>query len=734
MTADPQAIAGALGGEVSGGQVLAPGPGHSATDRSLSIKLDSAAPEGFVVHCFADDDPLECRDYVRAKLGLPPKLRPKKRGDWLPTIAAYIYRDKNGAPYLRVQRTATKQFFQQRWDGADWIKGKPQGPKVPYRLPELLAAAPTTAIYVCEGEKDCDSLAKIGFTATTNSEGADNGKGAKWTPDLNVHFKDRIVFILPDNDEPGRKHAEHVARGLHSVAKSVRVVELPGLPPGGDVTDWLETDPSGARLVKACERAPLWEPGAEDVRISELAGLSKFAYARRRKEEAKKLSITAAALDDVVKDARIAASGGKLLYEHWNVEPWPEAVDTADLLQSIQDRIKRHVIVSDAGALAVALWTAMSWVHERSAVHSPILMVTSVERDSGKTTLLGVLGFLIRRSLLSVSVSAAALYRSIEKWQPSFVIDEADAIFRDNELLREVINASWTRGQGVLRCQPETNEPFLFPTFCPKVIGLKGRKLPDTTLNRSIIVELKRKLPTEKVTDFLHIDDAGLTELRRKLARWADDNADRLAAANPVAPEGFINRVAANWRLLLAIAELAGGDWPERARKAAMVLVGPETSLGIKLLSDVRDAFIAEDAEELSTQELVDYLTGLEDRDWSELNRGKPITKVWLSRQLGKFGLASGNVGERGSRLRGWRFDTFTEAFARYLSVTPLQTRTLAHNRMKWALLAKTNSHTPKPVCELKSRRNPITTGLWASVRVCKGGLPKGHRSTRALT
>jgi putative DNA primase/helicase len=368
----------------------------------------------------------------------------------------------------------------------------------------------------------------------------------------------------------------------------------------------------------------------------------------------------------------------------------------------------------------------MSWVHERSAVHSPILMVTSVERDSGKTTLLGVLGFLIRRSLLSVSVSAAALYRSIEKWQPSFVIDEADAIFRDNELLREVINASWTRGQGVLRCQPETNEPFLFPTFCPKVIGLKGRKLPDTTLNRSIIVELKRKLPTEKVTDFLHIDDAGLTELRRKLARWADDNADRLAAANPVAPEGFINRVAANWRLLLAIAELAGGDWPERARKAAMVLVGPETSLGIKLLSDVRDAFIAEDAEELSTQELVDYLTGLEDRDWSELNRGKPITKVWLSRQLGKFGLASGNVGERGSRLRGWRFDTFTEAFARYLSVTPpanSHTRTQPHE-MGTSCENKL-AHTETGVRVEKSQK-PNNDGLVGECASLQGGSPQG--------
>ena len=134
-------------------------------------------------------------------------------------------------------------------------------------------------------------------------------------------------------------------------------------------------------------------------------GLSKLAYAKRRKEEAEKLGITAAALDDAVKEARAATTGEKLLYEHWNVEPWPERVETAALLQTIHDRLKQHVIVSDSGATAVVLWTAMTWVHERSAVHSPLLMVTSAERDSGKSTLLGVLGFLVRRSLNGTSDS-----------------------------------------------------------------------------------------------------------------------------------------------------------------------------------------------------------------------------------------------------------------------------------------------------------------------------------------
>jgi hypothetical protein len=263
---DLSSLAKALGGEVSAGQILAPGPGHSADDRSLSIKLDSAAPEGFLVHSFAGDDPINCRHYVREKLGSLPFQLTKSGNSkaWSPVTASYIYRDRNAAPYLRVQRTATKQFFQQHWDGANWIKGKPQGPKVPYRLPELLAANPTTLVYICEGEKDADNLAKLGFLATCNSGGADAGNGSKWTAELNTYFKDRHVYILPDNDAPGRQHGQHVARSLYSVAASVRIVALPGLPPKGDVTDWLKTDPSGARLVQVCERAPLWEHGAED--------------------------------------------------------------------------------------------------------------------------------------------------------------------------------------------------------------------------------------------------------------------------------------------------------------------------------------------------------------------------------------------------------------------------------------------------------------------------------------
>ena len=128
------------------------------------------------------------------------------------------------------------------------------------------------------------------------------------------------------------------------------------------------------------------------------------------------------------------------------VEPWPEAVHAGELLLAIVGRIKRHVVLSDEQALTVALWILFAWVHDTAAVHSPILLATSAEANSGKTTLLSVVGFLVPRALVCVEISEATLFRGVEKWQPTIIVDEADVILIDNEPLRAVINSGWTRG------------------------------------------------------------------------------------------------------------------------------------------------------------------------------------------------------------------------------------------------------------------------------------------------
>lgn len=293
----PQQLAHALGGEVSGNQILAPGPNHSPKDRSLSIRLDDTAPDGMVVYSFAGDDPLACKDYVREKAGLA-RWEPQKSGisagnalsrmtsrvsrqtDAKPRSASveqfntrteakpiakasspaaeYIYRQADGTPYLRVKRTPEKEFYQSHWNGSGWANRAPEGPKIPYRLPDMIAAARDGVmdVVVVEGEKDADNLAALGWIATTNSGGADTGTGTKFTPELADWFKNRNVYVLPDNDEKGEKHASHVVATLQPVAKSIRVVRLPGLPDRGDVSDWIEAGGTADELAQLLLHAP----------------------------------------------------------------------------------------------------------------------------------------------------------------------------------------------------------------------------------------------------------------------------------------------------------------------------------------------------------------------------------------------------------------------------------------------------------------------------------------------
>src|SRR5262249_21531359 len=200
------------------------------------------------------------------------------------------------------------------------------------------------------------------------------------------------------------------------------------------------------------------------------------------------------------------------------------------------------------------------------------LLATSAEANSGKTTLVNLVGFMAPRGMPCVGISEAALFRGLEKYEPTLIIDEADTILVDNEPLRSVINSGWTRGSSVLRCIGDDSTPHPFPTFGPKAIGMKGRKLPDTTLSRCIIIEIKRKKASERAEHFRHVDDEGLAELRRKCMRWSIDNIEALRDVEPPMPPGFDNRLGDNWRLMFAIADKIGGEWPERARQAAVVV------------------------------------------------------------------------------------------------------------------------------------------------------------------
>lgn len=217
-----QQIARALGGEVCGNQVRAPGPGHSPKDRSLSIKLDASAPDGFLVHSFADDEPIRCKDYVREKLGLPPWNRNASgtlKGKTI--VATYDYTDEAGELLFQVVRYTPKGFRQRRPDGnGGWIWSLGETSRVLYRLPDVVeAVALERTIFVAEGEKAVDVLVGLGVPATGSLGGA-----GKWRDQYSQHLAGADVVILPDNDEAGEQHLRAVAELLAGVASRVRVL------------------------------------------------------------------------------------------------------------------------------------------------------------------------------------------------------------------------------------------------------------------------------------------------------------------------------------------------------------------------------------------------------------------------------------------------------------------------------------------------------------------------------
>jgi putative DNA primase/helicase len=695
-------VAAALGGEVRGLEVFAPGPGHSGADRSLAVKLDAAAPDGFMVYSFSGDDAIASKNYVRQKLGLRP-FEPNGnasggRKSW-PLLSEHIYRDEHGEPYLRVRRfldhNGKKQYPQYHWANGTWAKNAPKGPRLPYRLPELIAAPPGTTVLVPEGEKCVDALIKLGFVATCNPGGADPGSGKKWTSDLNKWFAGRTVVVLVDNDRPGRRHAEHVAKQLHAVADTVRVLDLakhwPGAPmqEGYDVYEWLEQhDRAGSRLAQLAKEAPLWiassaegsdaasdrEPSTDDEEIIRLAKLSTVEYERERKNAAKRLNVRASILDRLVQAERPDHDAGKRrrAISFPEYEPWPESVDGNALLLAVKAHIGLHIAADDATITTAALWVAFAWAHD-AYVHSPILVISSKEPNSGKTTFVELIKFMVPRGISSIEITPAALYRAIEQWQPTLLVDEADVIFKQRDDLRAVFNSGWTRGQGIIRCNPDTLDPEVFPTFAPKVIGMKGLKLPETTLGRSIVLVLKRKLRTEVVEDFDHQDSARLRQLRAQLARWTADNIDALRNARPDLPDGFHNRLACNWRPLFAVADLCGGGWPARARAAARALTKEEPTsryvealAAIKAMFDARAAEVA--ADRMFSEDIVSELLAIEDGPWRSYggkNRDKPITQQNLATLLHPIRPTTVRIGTK--TLKGYYRRDFDDAFGRYL-------------------------------------------------------------------
>jgi hypothetical protein len=333
-------------------------------------------------------------------------------------------------------------------------------------------------------------------------------------------------------------------------------------------------------------------------------------------------------------------------------EPWPEQVHLAEVLDEADAAIRRHVWIGEHQAAAAALWVSLAYHVDKCDV-VPILLVRSPTKRCGKTTLGRVLAAMLPRVLAASNVTAAALFRTIEQYKPTLLIDEADTFLTVSDEVRGLVNAGHSRDTAfVIRTVGDNHEPRQFSVFGAKLLLGIGRLAP-TIEDRSIIVTLDRKPPGSVVTRITRQAMADLRQIARKFMRWSVDYADQIDPdADPAVPEVLNDRQMDCWRPLIHLAELAGGHWPSKARAAAVALsMGADADseeLPIRLLIDLRTVFDQNGRDAIPTSELIDGLCRLEESPWPTLCKGRPITPHKLGRLLGGFGIRSRH-GRRGN-------------------------------------------------------------------------------------
>jgi hypothetical protein len=360
----------------------------------------------------------------------------------------------------------------------------------------------------------------------------------------------------------------------------------------------------------------------------------------------------------------------------------------ADYLDAVAALLRRFVVFRNIHqSTAIALHVAHTYAIEAADV-TPYLIVTSVVMRSGKTRRLEVLAMLVRNAAFVSHISEAALYRMIPVQRLTLLFDEIDAVFgkrmaaERNEGLRAVINAGHRRGAYVHRCVGEGRKIRVekFDVFCPKVLAGIGQ-VPDTIGDRGMNIRLPRRGPTETVARFRprHVEPEA-ADLRAALSEWADTSLDYLSGAEPALPRQLDDRQQDGWEPLLAIADLAGGDWPERARVAAVNLaeddIGDEP-LSILLLEHVRGAFNGH--AHMTTEGLLRALTDRDDGPWAEWwgreiadDRIKdPAARV--SRLLKPFEIRPKKYRDGALTQRGYLLDDLEPVWSRYLPPTPLE-------------------------------------------------------------
>jgi hypothetical protein len=386
----------------------------------------------------------------------------------------------------------------------------------------------------------------------------------------------------------------------------------------------------------------------------------------------------------------------------------PPSNSGAEVLDRVETFLSRFVAYpSEASRVAHTLWIAHTWFMDEWD-STPRIAFLSPEPGSGKSRALEVTEPLVPRPVHAVNTTPAYLFRKVSDSEgpPTILYDEIDTVFgpkaKDNEDVRGMLNAGHRKGAMAGRCvmrgkNVETEE---LPAYC--AVALAGLDdLPDTLMTRSVVVRMRRRSPEEHVEPWrLRINGAEAEELQDQLREWA--NRDQHLIRWPEMPEGIEDRNADVWEALLAVADLAGDEWPARARRCAVSLVTQSSdrtgSLGVILLRDLRAIF--GDAEKMPTETILERLHEIDESPWADL-RGKALDARGLSRRLSKYDVKPKVYRDGERTIRGYLAADLADPWSRYVPPTggendvTSETPQQAGEEERYGVTSVTDSPTP---------------------------------------
>ncbi|HEX4100755.1 MAG TPA: DUF3631 domain-containing protein [Pseudonocardiaceae bacterium] len=367
----------------------------------------------------------------------------------------------------------------------------------------------------------------------------------------------------------------------------------------------------------------------------------------------------------------------------WLRPPQPGATIRAghEVLDDVTAFVTRFsVFPSEYCAPTLALWYAHTHAVEQFYV-TPRLVLDSAEPGSGKTRVLEVAQYLVRAPEMTISATPAALFRLVSMGPITILFDEVDLIFNprnggNHEDLRGLLNAGYKRSATIARCVGDAKNMKVerFPVYAPAALAGIAGAMPATITTRAITIHMHRRRADEPVEPFRERQVARQAQpLREALAAWIDSTGGQLGEAQPDMPDGVTDRPAEIWEPLLAIADTAGGHWPDTARNACRHFVldtGPAmTSLGIRLLADLRAVFTLAGTGRLRTTDILTALCELDEAPWGDLD-GKPLDARRMARELDRYGVKPIPYKHDGKTVKGYQITGprgLADAWDRYL-------------------------------------------------------------------